>query len=134
MILAASAALAYSLAVYRSRTEITPPLLVELALISTMLLPFVLPKMHERYFYVADILAIILVFYHPRYFFVPLTMISISFFSYQPTLFGVEPVPIGLLALGEFVILIVLGRDALAQLFPAMLGDQSPDVEVQLKP
>jgi Gpi18-like mannosyltransferase len=134
LILAASAALAYSLAVYRSRTEITPPLLVELALISVLMLPFVLPKMHERYFYVADVLSIILVFYVPRLFFVPLSMITISFFSYQPTLFGVEPVPIGLLALGVFVLLVVLGRDALAQLFPSRLGDQICEVEVQLKP
>jgi Gpi18-like mannosyltransferase len=127
-------ALAYALAVYRSRTRMTPSLLLELALVSVMMLPFFLPKMHERYFYVADVLSIILVFYVPRLFFVPLSMITISFFSYQPTLFGVEPVPIGLLALGVFVILIILGRDVLAQLFPAGRGEQIGEVEVQLKP
>ena len=71
-----------------------------------MLLPFLLPKMHERYFYVADLLSIIVAFYQPSLFFVPVLMITISFFAYQPTLFGVEPVPIGLLALGIFVMLI----------------------------
>lgn len=134
LILAALAALAYSLAVYRSRAKLTPSLLIQLALVSVMMLPFFLPKMHERYFYVADVLSIILVFYLPRLFMVPVSMITISFFSYQPTLFGVEPVPIGVLALGVFVLLIILGRDALAQLFPTALGDQIGEVEVQLKP
>jgi Gpi18-like mannosyltransferase len=31
-----------------------------------VLVPFVLPSMHERYFYLADVLTLILAFYLPR--------------------------------------------------------------------
>ena len=101
-------------------------LLLELCLISVMLMPFVLPKMHERFFYPADVLSIVLVFYRPRLFLVPLAMITISFFSYQPFLFGAEPVPIGLLAVGVLVLLIGLTKDAGEQLYP-MDPSESPE-------
>ncbi len=41
-------------------------------------------------------------------FFVPIIMSIVSFFSYQPTLFGVEPVSIGLLAFGVLILIIIL--------------------------
>jgi hypothetical protein len=40
------------------RLEGTPTNLVALALLSAMLLPFLLPKMHERFFFLADALAL----------------------------------------------------------------------------
>ncbi len=118
LIFACAAAIAYTWAVWRSPRGLTPALLVELALIAAILVPFTLPKMHERYFYLADMLSIILVFYEPKFFFVPVLMITISFFAYQPTLFGIEPVPIAFLALGVLTLLIVLGRHALSTLYP----------------
>jgi Gpi18-like mannosyltransferase len=111
------------LAIYRSPSRLTRSLVLELALISVMLLPFLLPKMHERYFYMADLLSIIVGFYQPSFFFVPLLMIAISFFAYQPALFGVEPVPIALLALGVLVMLVLLNRHALSRLFPQSQDD-----------
>jgi Gpi18-like mannosyltransferase len=117
LIMATAAGLAVSLALYKAPAKLTSTLMLEVALISTLIMPFLLPKMHERYFYLADVLTIVLAFYVPRYYFAPLLMISVSFFSYQPTLFGAEPVPIPLLALGVFVLLIALGRQALLQLF-----------------
>jgi Gpi18-like mannosyltransferase len=118
LILTGAAAIALVLAIYLSPSRLTRSLVLELALISAMLLPFLLPKMHERYFYIADLLSIIVGFYQPSFFFVPLLMTTISFFAYQPALFGVEPVPIGLLALGILVLLILLNRHALSRLFP----------------
>jgi len=40
------------------RVEGTPVNLVALALLSAMILPFLLPKMHERFFFLADVLAL----------------------------------------------------------------------------
>ena len=126
---AAAAALCYCILVYRSKTKMMPSLIVVLASISVMLLPFILPKMHERYFYPADVLTILLAFYRPRLFFVPIGMNIVSFFAYQPTLFGVTPVPIAALALGVLVLLIIVIRDAVRQLYPD--GAQVPE-EVEL--
>jgi Gpi18-like mannosyltransferase len=92
-------------------------------------MPFVLPKMHERNFYPADVISIIFALYFPRLFFVPIVMNVISFFSYQPTLFGVEPVPISLLAFGVLILVIILSRDAIIQLFPP--GLETEKVERQ---
>ena len=39
------------------RAQDTPAHLIALAMLSAMLLPFLLPKMHERYFFLADVLA-----------------------------------------------------------------------------
>ena len=39
------------------RVADTPDRLIALAMLSAMLLPFLLPKMHERYFFLADVLA-----------------------------------------------------------------------------
>ncbi len=116
LLAAVVAALTYWLIVYRSRAKLNASLVVELAAISVMLMPFVLPKMHERYFYPADVLTILLAFYRPKLFFVPVGMSIISFFSYQPTIFGVEPVSIAALAFGVLVLLIILIRDAVLQL------------------
>ena len=111
---------------FKSQIKLTSSVFIELALLSVLLMPFVLPKMHERYFYPADVISLIFAFYFPRYFFVPIAMSVISFFAYQPTLFGVEPVPIGLLALGVFLLLIILVRDALIHLFPSPMETETP--------
>jgi hypothetical protein len=42
-------------------------------------------------------------------------MITISFFAYQPTLFGAEPVSMGFLALGVALLLVALLRHAVTQ-------------------
>jgi Gpi18-like mannosyltransferase len=118
LVLGIAAAIVISFAVYRSRVKLSRGLLIEVALLCAMWLPFLLPKMHERYFYPADVLSIILAFFIPQLFFVPLVMITVSFFAYQPTLFGVEPIPIGILALAVFALLTVVTRHALSRLFP----------------
>lgn len=40
--------------------------LVLVFFLSSLLLPFLLPRMHERYFFIADILSIIYLFYNPK--------------------------------------------------------------------
>jgi Gpi18-like mannosyltransferase len=54
---AAAAALVVFVIVFH-RVEGTPISLVALALLSAMILPFLLPKMHERFFFLADVLAL----------------------------------------------------------------------------
>jgi len=49
------------------KRELTPERMVLLALISVSLTPFVLPRMHERYFYPADALSLIAAFFKPGF-------------------------------------------------------------------
>ena len=117
VILAAAAAMGLAWAIARSRANISPALLIELGLISAILVPFFLPRMHERYFFLADILSIVAAFLQPSLFFAPIVIISASFFAYQPTLFGVEPVPSGLLALAVLLVLLAVSRDVIPRMF-----------------
>jgi Gpi18-like mannosyltransferase len=130
LILSAAAGLAFALALYWAPAKLTPSLILELAVLSVTIMPFLLPKMHERYFYLADVLCIVLAFHVPKYYWAPLLMISISFFSYQPTLFGAEPVPMGLLALGVCILIIGLSRHVLL-LMSATSTDDGGVVAVQ---
>lgn len=55
---------------------------LELACIFVTAIPFFLPKMHERYFYIADILSIVYAFCHKKRWFVPILSISASTYTY----------------------------------------------------
>lgn len=56
------------------------------ALTSVALVPFLLPKMHERYFYPADLISLLVAFYMPRLWFLPVGFQLVSCLSYYPVL------------------------------------------------
>jgi len=116
LILGIAVGLLFPILIYKSRVDLTPSLLIELSLISIMLMPLVLPKMLDRYFYPADVLSILFAFYFPSYFYIPIAMSVISFFAYQPTLFQTEPVAIPILALGILILVAIVIKDAMANL------------------
>jgi len=72
------------------RYALTPRALVLAALVSVALTPFLLPKMHDRYFYPADVFSLIAAFFIPEIWFVPIAYQVISLLSYTPFLFGVN--------------------------------------------
>ena len=88
--------------------EPTPRLLVALATTSVLFVPFVLPRMHERYFFAADVLSIVLVFYSFRLFPIALLVQFASFFSYWPFLWRSELFSGKLLVLAELIALSAL--------------------------
>lgn len=114
-----------------SRTQLTPALVVQLATFSTLLVPFVLPKMHQRYFFPADILSIVFGFYFPAYFYIPLVINMVSFFSYQYFLFGPEDVPMSVLALVTLSVLGILSRQLMLALYR---GEEDSEPAHELSP
>ncbi|HUH99351.1 MAG TPA: hypothetical protein VLZ89_18470 [Anaerolineales bacterium] len=62
--------------------------LVLMSLVSAALVPFVLPKMHDRYFYAADVLSLLAAFYMPELWFVPVLCQIISTLAYVVFLFN----------------------------------------------
>lgn len=115
------------LVIIKSTAKLTPALLVELALLSVLVVPFVLPKMHQRYFFPADVLSIAFGFYNPSYFFVPLTINIVSFFSYQYFLFGVEPISTSNLALVSLTIIAIVISKVLRDLYP--MKNEMPELQ-----
>ena len=84
-------------------------LTVRLSLASALLVPFVLPYMHARYFYPADCIAIVYGFYFPRRFYVPLAVVMVSLFSYFPFLFhDMTVIPLPYLALVLATVLLIV--------------------------
>ena len=63
LLVAAIAAVLFARAVARSRVPLTAEVSVTLGLAMLLLMPYVLPKMHERYFYAADVTAIVFAFF-----------------------------------------------------------------------
>lgn len=85
--------------------------LVRMALFSAVLMPYVLPAMHERYFFPADVLAVVYAFLAKRGWVLAVLVQTASFFTYLPYLFDLEPVPRPLLAILMTAVLAILGRD-----------------------
>lgn len=86
-----------------------PQLIVSFALLFSILVPFFLPHMHERYFYVADVFSIIYAFYYPKHFYIPIGVSLCSLASYCPYLFLITPIPLAYMAIVMLIMLIFVG-------------------------
>lgn len=67
---------------YKNRSVIDDKILVIAAFSFVLTIPMLLPKMHERYFYLADALCILVYIFNKKRWFVPLGIIYGSFRSY----------------------------------------------------
>ncbi|MCX7749399.1 MAG: glycosyltransferase family 39 protein [Clostridia bacterium] len=81
---------------------------VKIALIFSLGIPFLLPSMHERYFFIADIAAVVYAFYYPRMFFVPVFVSFSSIMSYYPFLYGKTPVKLSYLPIPLLISIIAV--------------------------
>ena len=107
-------AVALAVVVYKSRVKITADRLIFLAFLSVLLMPYVLPKMHDRYFFPADVIAIIFAFYWPRYWYAPVVVGLTSLLTYVRFLAGGAVIlPLSWLAVVLLVLIGVLGRQFL---------------------
>jgi Gpi18-like mannosyltransferase len=86
------------------RVKLTPERVVLAAATFAILMPYTLPGMHERYFYLADVLTLVLAFYRWRLWYVPLLVQGASLLSYAPFLFGRSPRLIDPMILGAMML------------------------------
>ena len=97
-----------SAGVVKSREKITTDIMLQLVMLSLVFMPYFLPKMHDRYFFPADVISIIFGFYFPQYFYIPIIVGMVSLFSYFPFLFGQEVIPLSLLAIVPIITMVIL--------------------------
>jgi Gpi18-like mannosyltransferase len=100
----------------------SPPGVLHAALLSLVLMPFVLPAMHERYFFAADTLAVAYAFACRRGWGVAGLIQTASAFTYLPYLFDWEPVPRPVLAVLMAGALGWLGWELAARVRPTTGG------------
>jgi hypothetical protein len=69
-----------------------------LSLLSALLIPLVLPKMHDRYFALAEMFALLYAVRYPKRWYVPVLVCFASFESYMPFLARERPIDMRLAA------------------------------------
>lgn len=120
ILLAATVVFLYCLSIGKSVVEMNEDLIIKLSLLSVLFMPFFLPRMHERYFFAADMLAIVFAFYNPWYFFVPIVIGLVSLFSYFPFLFGKSVIGLPYLGLAMAAMVVVVIVDSVRALYPGI--------------
>ena len=96
--------------------EITPDMTLEFALFFAIFLPFVMPKIHERYFFLADMLSVLVAAKRADRRFMPLLVVGASLMSYVPYLMRQRPIDERFLALAMLAALVIVARDLLTQM------------------
>ena len=81
--------------IYRSPVEFNDKTLVKVFLLFVMLTPFVLPHMHDRYYYIADVAIMIYVVLFPKKFYLAIMAILTSMIGYSAYLWRVYFINIG---------------------------------------
>ena len=106
-----------AVAVRRSRALPTADLLVTLSAFALILAPYLLPKMHDRYFFAADVFTILLAFHRPKFWYAPLAMGLTSVSGYHHGFRRQAPfVPLAGAAVVPLLLLLLLGRQLLRDL------------------
>jgi putative flippase GtrA len=83
-----------------------------------VLAPFVLPKMHDRYFFLADVTAVLYAVARPQRWFVPVLVVGASLSVYLDYLYDIEVFPLEIAAAVMAAALVILTLDV----FPELQG------------
>ncbi len=108
VIFAGGAVLMLLYALYRKEYTITPDILVTIGLLFAILMPFILPHMHERYYFLADIVSVVFAFYFPKKLYAAVIMCVSSACATANYLFGLVYYPQQLLAVAILINLVLL--------------------------
>jgi Gpi18-like mannosyltransferase len=104
--------------ILKSKQQLTPAILLKVTLVFALAIPFLLPEMHERYFYLADIVSIIYAFYFPRSFYIAVIMQLSSLLSYAPYFLNTQVVNLTYVAFAVLVIALISMADLVLALYP----------------
>lgn len=81
------------------------------ALFGALFIPFVMPKMHDRYFFMAEMFALLYAARHPRRWWIPACVTAASFICYAPFLMRQRPIPTQAAALLNLAAVVGVARD-----------------------
>ncbi|HET8839895.1 MAG TPA: hypothetical protein VFN35_00450 [Ktedonobacteraceae bacterium] len=110
---------------WKSKVPLTPGVLLKLTLTFALAIPFLLPEMHERYFYIADVVSIITAFYFARAFYRAIVIQCCSFISYIPFL-HTQIVSLAVIAIVVLIITLIATTDLILTLYPVLLKQDPP--------
>ena len=96
---AGTVVISFLLYLYLRKKRLTKEYLVQASFIFTVLIPYFLPLMHDRYFYLADTMACVFAFYYPKKWYIPALVIIPSMLCHTATLFENIVIPTWALSL-----------------------------------
>ncbi len=90
---AGTVVLCFILYLFHRKNRLSTESLFYVGFIFTVMIPFLLPMMHDRYYYLADTLAAVYIFYKPERWYIPALVIIPSFLCHTTTLFEAAVIP-----------------------------------------
>ncbi len=107
--------LVYLCYIYKDRVTLSN--LVVVAYLSALMLPYFMPSMHDRYFFIADMLSVCVFFYDRRKWYVPLVTVYASFASYANFLINEPDVyNLRIFSLALLIVMIILSKELVESL------------------
>lgn len=88
IMLAGAAAVSLVFLGYKYRHRLDVRRVINITFIGVLIIPFLLPRMHDRYLFAADMMSIVYFFYNKKRWYVPLAVILCSFVPYSRWLYG----------------------------------------------
>ena len=85
---------------------------VRLAYLFVVILPFLLPKMHDRYYFLADVLSVLVFLFDKKRWYIPVISIFCSFIAYAWFLMGAfEVIDFKIATAAMFIVIMIVLRD-----------------------
>jgi Gpi18-like mannosyltransferase len=119
------------LACVYAKVRTTATVLVREAMVFASLAPFLLPHMHERYLFIADLMSVVYAFVFPTRFWIALCVVGASLAGYSSFLFNKTPVSMTVASTMMGLASVVLAVDLLRHHHPRAFGkrkDQDEEV------
>jgi len=110
------------LACVYARVRTTATVLVRETIVFVSLAPFLLPHMHERYLFLADVMSVVYAFVFPARFWIAICVVGASLAGYSSFLFSKTPVSLTSAAVMMGVSSVVLAAELLKQHYPRVFA------------
>ena len=91
--------------------KINKKMIINLSLWSVMICTFLLPNMHDRYIYMADVISIIYYIVNRKNIHIPIIINAISLYTYIEYLYATRSMDIQFVALIYFIVIILFTKE-----------------------
>lgn len=90
--------------------------IISISLFSILLCTFLLPSMHDRYMYMADVISILYFIISRKKIYIPIAISFISLYTYIEYLYATRNISIQYVAIFNFIILFVISKDTFLEI------------------
>ena len=97
--------------VYFKKVKFNNKMIIEFGMLSIMIATFLLPRMHDRYLYVCDVLSIVYLIYNKNKWYIPVGINLVSLYGYANFLCYEVFYPIEIMVFVYFIIITLFSRN-----------------------